>query len=664
MGFRGWCLVEWEGMQEEEEGVEGEEEEKEQGEGEREKEEGLKDPSVLPMQLVASCRRIYVLSCRRLNRRDLSAVATTLAPLFFLAGHFAAAAAASLAAGHFAAAATVPTRRGAFRRRRHCSHSPRGISPPPPLLPLAAGHFASAATTPLAAGHFAAAATAPTRRGAFRRRRHCSHSPRGISPPPPLLPLAAGHFAAAATAPTRRGAFRLRHHCSHSPRGISPPPPLLHSPRGISPPPPLLPLAAGHFAAAATAPTRRGAFRLRRLYSLAAGNLPPPLPLLAARHFAAAAPTLPRRQALSYCLISSSPPLPRPFPPLPLLPPTVSSPAASLILSLLSASPATLLLPILSHNFNTLSIDRLELAPDQSAINWYSYTGSMRRLLGVIHIPNTSSTLLDLVLRHAAALPPTPPMSPGSAPTLPPDPGPEPDEPDLPAASTGPVRQAADEAAYDLERRRFLTLRADHRAAREQYDMRQAAIINHRTMADRYTLALAEYTAKAAAWKESDLSASNIILGGLPPALMRDFQEQELHAPALWASLHAMFERHDVNSVGLLLDEYWETTLATCTGAVAYTGRMTSLAKRLKARQSELPQFIQIDRLLRGLNPSYDMHVIAFRENQPHAVVGVVVVAVADVEVGVVAAVVVDVVAPLVDALLLARAALEEVDVV
>ncbi|CAI5516951.1 unnamed protein product [Closterium sp. Naga37s-1] len=273
------------------------------------------DPSVLPMQLVASCRRIYVLSCRRLNRRDLSAVATTLAPLFFLAGHFAAAAAASLAAGHFAAAATVPTRRGAFRCRRHCSHSPRGISPPPPLLPLAAGHFASAATTPLAAGHFAAAATAPTRRGAFRRRRLCSHSPRGISPPPPLLPLAAGHFASAATAPTRRGAFRLRRHYSTRRGAFRRRRHCSHSPRGISPPPPLLPLAAGHFASAASTHSLRAICRRHCLSSLQDTSPRLLLLSLAARHLATAS-SLPPRRSLDpspppHCF---RPPFPLPLP--------------------------------------------------------------------------------------------------------------------------------------------------------------------------------------------------------------------------------------------------------------------------------------------------------------------------------------------------------------
>ncbi|CAI7816944.1 unnamed protein product, partial [Closterium sp. NIES-53] len=80
-----------------------------------------------------------------------------------------------------------------------------------------------------------------------------------------------------------------------------------------------------------------------------------------------------------------------------------------------------------------------------------------------------------------------------------------------------------------------------------------------------------------------------------------------------------MFERRDIRFVGVLFQEYFSITLATCDGAVDYVGRMQEVADRLAARQAALSEPLQIHRLLFNFTPDYESRLHAFTEANPLA---------------------------------------------
>ncbi|CAI5979485.1 unnamed protein product, partial [Closterium sp. NIES-65] len=72
-------------------------------------------------------------------------------------------------------------------------------------------------------------------------------------------------------------------------------------------------------------------------------------------------------------------------------------------------------------------------------------------------------------------------------------------------------------------------------------------------------------------------------------------------------------------SVGVLFQEYFSITLATCDGVVDYVGRMQEVADRLAARKAALSKPLQIHRLLFNLTPDYESRLHAFTEVNPLA---------------------------------------------
>ncbi|CAI5958915.1 unnamed protein product [Closterium sp. NIES-64] len=80
-----------------------------------------------------------------------------------------------------------------------------------------------------------------------------------------------------------------------------------------------------------------------------------------------------------------------------------------------------------------------------------------------------------------------------------------------------------------------------------------------------------------------------------------------------------MFERRDISSVGVLFQEYFTITLATCDGADDYVGRMQEVANRLAAQQAALSEPLQIHRLFFNLTPDYESRLHAFIEANPLA---------------------------------------------
>ncbi|CAI5946528.1 unnamed protein product [Closterium sp. NIES-64] len=80
-----------------------------------------------------------------------------------------------------------------------------------------------------------------------------------------------------------------------------------------------------------------------------------------------------------------------------------------------------------------------------------------------------------------------------------------------------------------------------------------------------------------------------------------------------------MFDRRDIRSVGVLFQEYFSITLATCDGVVDYVGRMQEVADRLAARKAALSKPLQIHRLLFNLTPDYESRLHAFTEVNPLA---------------------------------------------
>ncbi|CAI5940917.1 unnamed protein product [Closterium sp. NIES-65] len=121
------------------------------------------------------------------------------------------------------------------------------------------------------------------------------------------------------------------------------------------------------------------------------------------------------------------------------------------------------------------------------------------------------------------------------------------------------------------------------------------------------------------AWAAADNRASTILLGALPDALMRRFQAREMRASLIWAELLSMFERRDISSAGVLLQEYLSITLATCDGAVDYVARMQEVADCLAVCQCVLPEPLHIHRLLFNLTRDYESRLHAFTEAHPLA---------------------------------------------
>ncbi|CAI7742630.1 unnamed protein product [Closterium sp. NIES-54] len=130
---------------------------------------------------------------------------------------------------------------------------------------------------------------------------------------------------------------------------------------------------------------------------------------------------------------------------------------------------------------------------------------------------------------------------------------------------------------------------------------------------------MAAYVPTSIAWAAADNRAFTILLDALPDALMRRFQAHEMRAHLIWTELQSMFERRDISSVGILFQEYFSITLATCDGAVDYVGRMQEVAGRLAARQAALSEPLQIHRLLFNLTPEYESRLNAFTEANPLA---------------------------------------------
>ncbi|CAI7729318.1 unnamed protein product [Closterium sp. NIES-53] len=215
------------------------------------------------------------------------------------------------------------------------------------------------------------------------------------------------------------------------------------------------------------------------------------------------------------------------------------------------------------------SVDKLQLAADRSAINWHSFIGSIRR-----------------------ALQPTAPNHPGEPPPLPPRPCPPPPEPNLTVATT-PELQAAADATFLQKRREYLIRKAEHDVALLNYEFASSERSTRLKPIAEYNTSMVAYVPNSVAWATADNRACTILLGALPDALMRRFQAREMRANLIWTKLQSMFERHDISSVGVLFQEYFSITLATCDGA--------------------------IHRLLFNLTPDYESRLHAFTEANPLA---------------------------------------------
>ncbi|CAI5940137.1 unnamed protein product [Closterium sp. NIES-65] len=259
------------------------------------------------------------------------------------------------------------------------------------------------------------------------------------------------------------------------------------------------------------------------------------------------------------------------------------------------------------------SIDKLQLEADKSAIDWHSFVGSIRRVLNDASIP--PYRVLDVILRRPHALPTTEPDHPGETPPLPPPPGDPPLEPELRITAD----QATADADFIMHRRAYLIRKAEYHAAAIAYAQAVAGRTAHLAVVAKYTDDMATFTSKFIAWSAADNRACTVILSALPDSLMRRFQARELRASVIWTELHAMFVRRDINSVGILFQEYFSITLATCDGAVDYVGRMREVADRLEARQAGLSEPLQIHRLLFNLTPDYESRLHAFTEANPMA---------------------------------------------
>ncbi|CAI7860718.1 unnamed protein product, partial [Closterium sp. NIES-53] len=221
-----------------------------------------------------------------------------------------------------------------------------------------------------------------------------------------------------------------------------------------------------------------------------------------------------------------------------------------------------------------------------SAINWHSFVGSIHRVLQDAFVG--PYCILDVLLRHPHALQPTAPNHPGELPPLPPRPGPPPPEPNLAVAAT-PELQAAANATFLHNRREYLIRKADHDVAMLNHEFASSERATRLELIAEYNTSMAAYVPNSIAWAAADNRACTILFGALLDALMRRFQAREMHAHLIWTELQSMFERGDISSVGVMFQEYFSITLATCDGAVDYVGRMLEVADRLAARQAALP---------------------------------------------------------------------------
>ncbi|GJP73593.1 hypothetical protein CLOP_g4284 [Closterium sp. NIES-67] len=212
------------------------------------------------------------------------------------------------------------------------------------------------------------------------------------------------------------------------------------------------------------------------------------------------------------------------------------------------------------------TLDHLVRAADNSATKWYSFVGSLHRVLGSAYV--LPFRLLDIMLGLPEGDLGDPPPHPGDPPPLIPHPGEEPPPPMVPHAATA-AAYAADSARF-AERRR--------------------------------------------AWLEVDSRATGALLLAIPSALMRNFQARRIGSRQIWLELEAIFERTDFDAVGPLFKEYFSITIEHSAGAVDYTSRLLDLASRLEARQTTLPPNLQIYRLLEGLSPQYEAYDDAWFE--------------------------------------------------
>ncbi|CAI5496523.1 unnamed protein product [Closterium sp. Naga37s-1] len=194
----------------------------------------------------------------------------------------------------------------------------------------------------------------------------------------------------------------------------------------------------------------------------------------------------------------------------------------------------------------------------------------------------------------------------------PPHPGPPPPKPNLTVAAT-PELQAAADATFLHNRK------ADHDVALLNYEFASSERSTHLELIAEYNTSMAAYVPNSIAWAAADNRTCTILLGALPDALMCRFQAREMRAHLIWTELQSMFERRDISSVGVLFQEYFSITLATCDGAVDYVGRMQEVADRLAARQAAPSEPLQIHRLLFNLTPDYESRLHAFTEANPLA---------------------------------------------
>ncbi|CAI5507277.1 unnamed protein product [Closterium sp. Naga37s-1] len=190
--------------------------------------------------------------------------------------------------------------------------------------------------------------------------------------------------------------------------------------------------------------------------------------------------------------------------------------------------------------------------------------------------------------------------------------------PELVRASTSDLQAAAD-ATFLHNRREYLVRKAAHEVAVHNYEFVTAQHATRQALLDTYNTAMALHIPNSLAWAAADNRTCTILLGALPDSLMRRFQAREMRTSLIWAELLSVFERRDISSVGVLLQEYFSITLATCDGAVDYVGRMQEVADRLAARQCVLPEALQIHRLLFNLTSDYESRLHAFTEAHPLA---------------------------------------------
>ncbi|CAI7882420.1 unnamed protein product [Closterium sp. NIES-54] len=153
-----------------------------------------------------------------------------------------------------------------------------------------------------------------------------------------------------------------------------------------------------------------------------------------------------------------------------------------------------------------------------------------------------------------------------------------------------PELQAAADATVLHNRREYLIRKADHDVALLNYELASSGRSTRLELIAEYSTSTAANVPNSISWAAADNRACTILLGALPDALMRRFQAREMRAHLIWTELQSMFERRDISSVGILFQEYFSITLATCDGAVDYVGRMQEVADHLAARQAALSE--------------------------------------------------------------------------